>query len=184
MFDADDLVSMVELHRSLIHSKFCCSIYANSIFMMLRIKEQPENCLQLKDYPMLSRDYEDTQSSLTMYDRFLTNACKSLEGQEPPSYYTELDPPIQSVQTLADRLKLLPQPNLITLALVLMTNQEVESFDDDVVEDIVRHFKLQDPEESEQQKKEKESTSRMKIRSKHIETLLRSAYRYEFLPHN
>ena len=123
MFDADNLTALAQLHSSLIQSKFCCSIYANSIFMMLRIKEKPENCLQLKDYPMLSRDYEDTQSSLTMYDRFLSNGCKNLDNFDPPISYTEHDPPIQSVQTLADRLKFEAQPNLITLALVLMTNQ-------------------------------------------------------------
>ena len=88
MFDADNLTGLAQLHSSLIQSKFCCSIYANSIFMMLRIKEKPENCLQLKDYPMLSRDYEDTQSSLTMYDRFLSNSCKSLDNLDPPISYT------------------------------------------------------------------------------------------------
>jgi len=123
MFDADNLAALAQLHSSLIQSKFYCSVYANSIFMMLRVKEQPENCLQLKDYPMLSRDYEDTQSSLTMYDRFVSNSCKCLDNLDPPSYYNEMDPPIQSVQVLADRLKLEPQPNLVTLALVLMTNQ-------------------------------------------------------------
>jgi len=94
MFHGDNLAALAQLHYNLIQSKFCCSVYANSVFMLLRIKEKPENCLQLKDYPMLSRDYEDTQSSLTMYDRFVSNACKCLDNVDPPNYYTELDPPI------------------------------------------------------------------------------------------
>lgn len=123
MFDASDLTSLVQLHQSLIQSKFCCSVYANSIFTMLRVKEQTEHCQQLHDYPMISRDYEDTQSSLTMYERFLRVACKLLDSRDPPNHYTEHDPPIQVVQALTDKLKQEVQPTLITLALVLMTNQ-------------------------------------------------------------
>jgi hypothetical protein len=37
---------------------------------------------------MLTRDYEDTQSSLTMYDRFLNNACRCLGSFEAPEFYT------------------------------------------------------------------------------------------------
>lgn len=79
---------------------------------------------------MLSRDYEDTQSSLTMFDRFLINACRCLDSENPPEHYTEDDPPIQSVQALANRLDLKSQPNLITLAILLMTNQSNEDFDE------------------------------------------------------
>jgi hypothetical protein len=92
---------------------------------------------------MFNCDYDNTQSGTLMYDRFVKNACRCFASLEAPEFYTEQDPPILSIQDLEERLNLKQQPNMVTLAILIMINHLVYNFSDSNVNKIMRAFKLQ-----------------------------------------
>lgn len=54
----------------------------------MRIHESEANSQILKEYPMLTKDYEDTLSSLTMYERFIINTLTTFSNINAPEHYS------------------------------------------------------------------------------------------------